>query len=272
LIRRLGLLLLLLLAAPAEAQPLPRIVSLSVCADQYLLTLAAPEQIAGLSPQARDPSLSFNADAAQRFPLTNGRAEEVLALHPDIALSDGYANATTLRLLNKIGVRMVLLPDPQSFADVEVALRSVGAAIGRAEAGEAAAQAFEARRAALAATIPAHLIPALYLIPTGATAGQGTYVDEVLGLAGFSNEATRRGIGGWRRLSLEELLLDPPPHVIMSFMDRNADAVGMSFGTNPVRERIPALAKPIDVPNALWPCAGPMLVDAAAYLRERLPR
>jgi iron complex transport system substrate-binding protein len=263
-------LVLALLAGRAEA--LPRVASLSVCADQFLLTLADPSQIAALSAQSRDPALSFHATEARNYPMTRGRAEEILALHPQIALSDNYANAGTLRLLEAVGIEMIVLPDAHSIADVEQALRDIGRAIGRAAAGEAAAVALEKRRADLAATRPGNPARALYLLPTGATAGRGTYVDEVIALAGFANDAARRGITGWHRLSLEELLLDPPPLVIMSFMDRNADAIGMSFGTNPVRERIPALAKPIDVPNALWPCAGPMLTEAAAYLRARLPR
>jgi iron complex transport system substrate-binding protein len=261
---------LVLLAGRAEA--LPRVASLSVCADQFLLTLADPSQIAALSAQSRDPALSFHAAEARSYPMTRGRAEEILALRPQIALSDNYANAATMRLLNQIGIRMIVLPDANSIADVEQSLRYIGRAIGRAGAGEAAAQALEARRAALAATRPEAAPRALYLLPSGATAGRGTYVDEVIGLAGFANDALRRGIIGWHHLSLEELLLDPPPLVIMSFMDRNENAIGMSFGTNPVRDRIPALAKPIDVPNALWPCAGPMLTEAAAYLRARLPR
>lgn len=186
-------------------------------------------------------------------------------------LSDDYANAATLRLLKQVGITMIVLPNANSFAGIEQTLRDIGRAIGRPEAGEAAARHLAARRAQLAATRPAKTARTLYLLPTGATAGPGTYVNEVLQLAGFTNDAIRRGIKGWRRLSLEELMLDPPPHVIMSFLDRNANAVGMSFGTNPVRRRIPALHAPITVPNELWPCAGPMLIEAAEYLRARLP-
>src|SRR5882762_7134109 len=46
--------LLALGAARADAEPLPRVASVSICADQFLLTLADPAQIAALSAQSRD--------------------------------------------------------------------------------------------------------------------------------------------------------------------------------------------------------------------------
>src|SRR5262245_2374330 len=60
----------LFFAAPAlaGAPALPRVASLSVCADQYLLALADPSQIAGLSVDATDPALSFYAAKAGAFP------------------------------------------------------------------------------------------------------------------------------------------------------------------------------------------------------------
>ena len=46
--------------AGAAAEP-RRVVSFNLCADQLVLALADPGQIAGLSPYARDPGLSAAA-------------------------------------------------------------------------------------------------------------------------------------------------------------------------------------------------------------------
>ncbi|MGH6782919.1 MAG: ABC transporter substrate-binding protein, partial [Sphingomonadaceae bacterium] len=79
---------LLILAAagfaslPAEARP-QRIVSLNLCADQYLMALADPQQIAALTPFARDPDMSAGAAMARKLPVARGHAEEVLARNPD---------------------------------------------------------------------------------------------------------------------------------------------------------------------------------------------
>ena len=49
--------LVLGLAAPGDAADAPRrVVSFNVCADQLVLALAEPDQIAALSPNAADPA------------------------------------------------------------------------------------------------------------------------------------------------------------------------------------------------------------------------
>jgi iron complex transport system substrate-binding protein len=252
--------------APAFA--LPRVVSLSVCADQYVLALADPSQIAALSLTARDPAMSFYAERAKAFPLIGPHAEEILALHPDLVVTDDYSDASTLRLLTRIGIRTILVPDVESFNDLQSALRAMGDALGRHEAGDAAASELAVRVAALEAARPANPPSVLYLLPTGATAGPGTYVDETLRLAGFSNDAARRGITGWRRLALEALIADPPPHAVVSFFIDPLASTGTIMESNPAAARIGALAHPIAVPNALWPCGGPMLIEAAEFLRN----
>ena len=68
-------------SASAAAAPV-RIASLNMCTDQLLLALADSEQIAGLSPYARDRDRSFMATAADRFPVLSGGAEDVLVLAP----------------------------------------------------------------------------------------------------------------------------------------------------------------------------------------------
>ena len=56
------------------------------CGDQLVLALADPEQIAGLSPYAADPSLSAVAEKARAFPRLDWQAESTIALGPDLVL------------------------------------------------------------------------------------------------------------------------------------------------------------------------------------------
>ena len=56
----------LTLTGTAHAAP-RRIVSLNVCADQYLIALADKGQIAALSSNALDPELSAAADKARGY-------------------------------------------------------------------------------------------------------------------------------------------------------------------------------------------------------------
>lgn len=268
--RVLVIVLIVVLGGEARAA-LPRVASLSVCADQYVLALAAPEQIAALSPDARDPALSAGAAEAAQFPVLDPSAETLIAAHPDIVLSEGFLSLRMRPLLEREGIRFKILTPPQTIDGVAPLLRDLGAAIGRSDAGETAARAFDAMRATLSAAAPTNPPPALYLLPTGTTAGAGTFIDGVLRLGGFSNLAAKGGINGWDRVPLETLVATPPRIVIASFFEVADTSALAGFATSPLAKRTLRDADVISVPNALWVCAGPMLGEAARYLRAHNP-
>ena len=121
------------LAGPkAEASsPKPRrIVSLNLCTDQLLLTLGIRSRIASLTFLAADPSASAMAEAARGFPTNRGRAEEVLALNPDLILAGSTAATPTVQLLKRLGHRVVVVPHANTLADIPRNIRTVAKAVG----------------------------------------------------------------------------------------------------------------------------------------------
>src|SRR6185436_17792881 len=80
-------------AAPADAPP--RLVSMNVCTDQLLLTLADPEQILGLSRFARDGWQAGKAADIARYPVLSGAAEDVLVIKPDIVVASAFDKRAT---------------------------------------------------------------------------------------------------------------------------------------------------------------------------------
>lgn len=269
----LALLLVALATEPAGATGERRVASTTVCADQYVLALAAPGQIVALSPDATDATLSFAAARAASYPRVEPSAEALLALKPDVVLSEGYARRDTGRLLARLGIDVMMVPEASSFAGVAAALRAIGARIGRAARAEALIADTERRLAALEAEAAGQPRPAaLYLLPTGTTAGRATYLDEVLTTAGFRNDAALRGLHGWRRIALEDLVRQPPTLLITSFADRRSHSVITGFAANRATRSLLARTPTITVPNALWVCAGPMLIDAAEHLSRSRAR
>lgn len=258
----------LFLTVEAQAA-LPRVVSTGVCADQYVVALAAPGQIAGLSPDARKASLSPIAAVAARYATVPTNLEALLAASPDLVIGEGYVAARMRPFLEAHGIAVTPMPAPETLDGVAQALRDLGRALARPEAGDDAARAFDMARAALAATGPAHPPPALYLLPTGTTAGAGTFIDEVMRLGGYSNLAADRGLEGWAHVPLETLVRAPPDIVLAGFFDMAATTALAGFSAAPLTRRTLAHAKVIAIPDALWVCPGPALIDAARSLRAR---
>ena len=139
-------------AEPGQAKPAPakpaRIVSLNVCTDQLVLLLAERERIASLSYLAVDPATSALSDRAQGLPLNHGLVEEVAPLAPDLVLASVYTLWASVRLLRRLGYRVIALPTATDFDGIRANVRAVAEAIGERDRGAALIAEFDRRLAA----------------------------------------------------------------------------------------------------------------------------
>ena len=242
----------LLTLMPAHA--VPRVVSLNLCSDE-MLVLLAPEQVAALTPLARDPSLSFVAAQAARLPVVRPTAEAVLRLHPDLVLAGLYGAQTTVGLLEQEGVAVLRLDLPQSFAGIRQQTRQLAARLGVPSRGAALIAAMDATLRGLRR--PAHPVTALAWEPRGYTAGPDTLMDAVLHAAGLVD------IGTGRRVGLEALLRHPPDLLVVPQASANP-SLATDLLNNPAVSAIPRRI----VPASLTICGGPFTAQAAALLAQ----
>ena len=229
-----------------------RVVSLNLCTDQ-MLVLLAPEQIAALSPLARDPALSFVATQAEHLPFVRASAEAVLHLHPDLILAAPYGAQTTLALLQQEHVPVLRIALPQDFPGIRQMTRLLASALSVPQRGEALLAAMDAELAALPR--PDHALHALVLEPRGLTAGPGTLMDAVLHAAGMSNASDGRNVG------LETLLHHPPDLLVVQAAPAYP-SLATTLLDHPALAGLPRRA----IPPALTICAGPFSTHAAALL------
>jgi iron complex transport system substrate-binding protein len=252
-----SLVALLLLAGAAAAKP-ARVVSLNLCADQFVVALAERGRIAALSPLAADPAFSAVAAEAAGIPRVRPIAEEVLPLDPDLAVVGPWGATRVAALLEARGVAVLRLDLAEEFDAILRHLRAVAAALGERDRGERLAAAIGRELAALPP--PADPRRALVWQARGFVPGRGTLADAVLRAAGLVNAAPFAGYGF---VSLERLLADPPDLLV------TAPAAGPPSLSEALLEH-PALARAA-IPRAridpAWlACGGPQTVRAAAAL------
>jgi iron complex transport system substrate-binding protein len=250
---RVALALFAMLAAtwPAQGVAQTRVVSLNLCTDQWLVLLA-PEKVAGLSPLARDPALSFVAAKAARLPIVRASAEAVMDLHPDLILGARFGARTTLALLERAGLRVERLDLPVDFPGIRTALRGTAALLG---VPGRAAPLIDAMDAALPP--PGPPIEALVWEPRGWTEGPGGLMDAVVRAAGMVN------IGSGGRVGLEALLRHPPAVLVLP------EAVaGVSLATEMLRHPAVRGIPVRSIPTRLTICPVPFTAEAV----ERLVR
>ncbi|MGE3581924.1 MAG: ABC transporter substrate-binding protein [Hyphomonadaceae bacterium] len=259
---------LLLLASPAHAQP-QRIVSLDFCADQYVLRLAAPDQIAAVSRGAGAMD-SYERARARGVPSVRATMEEVAPLRPDLVVRSFGGGPALEAALARRNVTILNVGWSENIAQVLTDVRRVSTAFGRQAEGEAFARQLEARRAALARNRPRAQSPVLYLTPGGVTAGRNTMVDAIFREAGAVN--AEEG-AGWRPAPLERLVARQPERVVLSFFDLPAArADGWSAARHPVMRRIVRETPSVSWPAAWTACPTWGALDAAEALQRALPR
>lgn len=251
-----------LAAAPAAASP--RVVSLDQCADQFVLALADPAAIAGVSPRADDAD-SWMRDAGRRAPKVRPTLEAVLARRPEVVVRHWGGDARLTAALERRGVPVIQIDEAGDFEGVRANVRRVAAALGRPERGEALVRAMNSRLATSEDAWGGR--SALYLTAGGWTAGPGSLVHAMLAAAGL------RGLGGpgaYAPVSIERLILAPPGLMVLGFFEAaRADRRGP--GRHPSVRRRAEQAAAVRLPGALLACPGWFAAEGAGRLADAAP-
>lgn len=260
--------LLLLGAAPAPTVP-KRVVSLNMCADQLLVPLADPGQIAALTEWASDQDLSSVATRARAFPFTHRTAEEVIALRPDLVIGAPFRTKAVLAPLRAQGVTMVELPKGEGVDGIEQSITTVAEAVGHPERGRAMIARMRHDLASIGA-LPGRGRVAAYYQRNGFLTGTGTRVDDMMRRVGLVNLAGKLGRPALSRLSLEEMALARPDFLLM---DTGVQAVadrGTAALHHPLLDAAVPPARRFYIPQSLTVCGIPGFAKAVAMLAAQV--
>jgi iron complex transport system substrate-binding protein len=263
----------LLAAVPAWAAP-SRIMSLNLCADQLVLALAPPSTITSVSYLARDCQISVACEATARIPINYGTAEEVIAQAPDLIVAGRYTTRPTVAIARKFAYAVEDLDVPNTIEAVQAQIRQVASAVGNPAGGETMIAAMD--RALSALPPPSGDAPhplAAVFETSGFTVGRGSLIDTLLTRAGFDNLATRLGIDNYPSLPLEALVMGQPDLLIMEVRHEARPSLGGAMLEHPILAAGFPLDRQTAVPQKLWICGGPSIVDAMRILtaaRERI--
>lgn len=242
-----------------EAGAPRRIISVNLCADQYLLALADREQIAGLTRNAADPHMS--AAAAQARGLLLGQsAEEVLAIDPDLVVGMPVRRSAVMAPLRSQNYRTLDLRAAESFADIVAQTRKVARAVGHPERGEA--QVAHMQRQLHGLGQPGRGRVAAHYQRRGFLTGTDTLIDDLMQRVGLVNLARKLGKPALSQLSIEELVAARPDFIIIESLTERITDQGTEMLHHPALRDIPRLR----LPHAWTVCGGPAYVQAVRSL------
>lgn len=269
----------LLTAMPLCAQP-ARLVSTAPGATEILYALGLGSKVVGVTTFCRYPADAQSKPKVGTF--IQPDFERIAAQRPDLVfiIRNPIDLATKLR---RLGLRVEELR-LDTVDDILASIRQAGRAAGAAAAGDALASGLRAGLDSLRE--PANKRPrvtALYIVDrTPGTlqgmfaAGPGSYIDELLTLAGGRNVAPAGG-GSFPKVSLEQVLA-ADPEVIIDMGDymqgRAATAetrrAKLALWANYPNLRAVRNRRVYDVSSDAFVVPGPRLVEAARALEKLL--
>ncbi len=249
-----------------------RVVSVNLCTDQLLLMLGEPEQIASVSHLALEPNSSYMARQAGSYPINHGKAEEILALKPDLIVAGAYTDRSLIALLKKLGYRVEQFPLSSNIGDIRDNIRLMARLIGRETEGEALVTGMDRRLERVRQHRPAVPPRAAFYQPNGYTGGIDTLQHSALELAGWENIAASEGVVGYGTIDLERLVLARPEQLFTSSYAPGTRSRGQDQLEHPVLRRLTRGRAPVEVGYKYWICGGPMIADAVEILHRSLPR
>jgi iron complex transport system substrate-binding protein len=256
--------------APASDAP-RRIVSFNLCADQLVVALADPDQIAGLSPYATDPALSVVANKARAFRKADWQAESTLLLEPDLVLIGPNDRSVTRRMLTAQGLRVVETGFVSDFDSARKQIREMAALLGHPERGEKLIDELDRARARLATVAPKSDRTALVVERGGYTQGPASLAATLLVESGLKPPAgAPAGYGGF--IPLEKFLVLRPDLVFLKDPPSAATDQGAMFLVHPALRDLYPPERRLALPTRYTMCGGPALVAAFDYMADEIAR
>jgi iron complex transport system substrate-binding protein len=247
----------LISGAAAAAAP-KRVVSLNLCTDELLLMLAAPAQIVSVTHLSQQKAESAFWARAQRYRTNDGSLLSVARLRPDLVLTMGGGARDRTRIAERLGVRIVDLPYPQSLADIETGIRMVAAALGRKPLADQLVQ----KIATLKAAAPRAQHDTIWLGGGGRSVAAEGLTAQWMALAGFR----QRPLTG-DRVSLEQLLVRPPKVVLRSDYRSDQYSGEQRWLRHPLA-RHARKSRTVTTDGRAWTCMGPALIPEIVRLRK----
>jgi iron complex transport system substrate-binding protein len=203
------------------ASPAQRVVSLVPSVTETIIALGAGKRIVGRTEYDRDSSI---ADVPLVGRGLSPSTEAIIALRPDLVVVWASDKRGDLRgQLEKAGVP-VLAFEVQDTSDAYRVLRAMGTALGRqstADSLQAALRASLVQTASIAAKRSRRRVFYVVYNDPPMTAGPGTFIDQLLDIAGADNvfsDAT----SNWPTVSLEEVVKRDPDIVVLPVGEMSA--------------------------------------------------
>ena len=194
-------------------QPVERIISIATPNTEILFALGLGHRVVGVSQYCNYPPEALEVEKVGS--VRSLHYEKIVALSPDLLLGGGLTTQDAITKLEELGIPVVIL-DPVDiegiFADIELVGKLTAT---ENEAENLVSQLRQRKMALVSKTETLNNKPRVYLQidPSLRTVGPGSWIDELINLAGGSNIAAGSALA-YPMLS-SEIIIELNPEIII---------------------------------------------------------
>lgn len=202
----------------ADNAPHPRIVSFSPALTEMLFDMGLGDHVVGVTTSCVLPE---GVSRPRVCNMMNAEAvEPILSVKPDCVVAQ--ISPSKLEALQRIAPEIKIEHfDIETLADISAAITHLGQVVGRPEVVQPARQKFEQQLDEVRRAVADKPRPrVLFMAPKSLAAGTGTFLDEMIQVAGGTNAATFKG---WQNINLDAVMA-ARPDVLICQADPDEDA------------------------------------------------
>lgn len=220
--------------------PPDRVVTLGASAAQTIWEIGGRERVVGMPVQ---PYTAYLDGADERTPVMNEdgftvNVEAVVDLEPDLVLAPDIIPADTVATLREAGLTVYRIEPARSLEDVYAKTVRIGRLTGECEGAEETVARMQERIGVVREAVADEPAPRVVLpLGGGFVAGEDTFLDAMVTVAGGRNVAAAANVTGYQQVSPEVIVEQDPEWIVLpSSLPRSEIETSAYNSTTAVRE------------------------------------
>lgn len=200
-----------------ESEP-NRVVALQASAAQTMWEIGAQKKVVGLPIGQHTAYLNGSnnrTDITKQDGYTTN-IERTVSLNPDLVLAPNTVSNETVEKLRSAGVTVYKFGFGQSIKDIYNKTTRTGKLVGACQGANQRVKTMNETVSSIKSAVEGREHPrVLYLMGGGFTAGNGTFINEIITAAGGENIATNVGITGYKEINPESVIKQDPQWIVV---------------------------------------------------------
>lgn len=249
-------------------EPPEEVVVTDAASAQTVWEMGAEDRVTGMPVRPYTAYLNGSEDRTDVMTEdgTDIETETVIELDPDlvVAANPQFHSNASIRQLRDAGLTVYQYPFEMSLEDIHAKTETYGHLLGECEAADATARETREEVGTVRDAVADVEEPLVLYYFFGFTAGEGTFVGDLVETAGGENLAATEGIEGFKRISDETIAERDPGWIVTTDSNGSVDTERQPFASTTAVEA----GRVIEVDADLVSQAGPRVVEPLLAMAE----